>query len=200
MSAAGWIAIAVLGAGVVWLGLSLAGAVRELASLRARVAALEEDAAGPVRLADGLAVGTPAPAWSVATTGGGDASSASMRGARHLILFADAECRACDDLVPAVVEAASNDRLPPTVVVGGGDATSIPTAWRSASGPGTVIVGVEREQEVSNAFGTEVSPHAFVVDEGGFIAAQGGPLTLDDVHELIADAEGLHIVSGNADG
>jgi len=101
-------------------------------------------------------------------------------------------------IMPAVVDAASSDRLLPTVIVGRGAASATPAAWVSHAG--RVIVGVERGVEVSEAFRTEVSPHAFVIDEGGFVAAQGGPLTLDAVRSLIADAEGLRIVTGAADG
>jgi hypothetical protein len=193
----GWVAIGVLAAVVLWLAFALAGAVRELAALRGRVAALEEETR-PVHLADGLPVGAAAPSWRLTERGGAAVSSSAMRGKRHLLLFADADCRACDALVPEVVGAASSDRLPPTVIVGRGAASATPAAWVSHAG--RVIVGVEQGVEVSEAFRTEVSPHAFVIDEGGFVAAQGGPLTLDDVRALIADADGLRIVTGAADG
>ena len=197
MTVWGWVAIGVLAAVVLWLAFALAGAVRELAALRGRVAALEDET-GPVHLADGLPVGAAAPSWRLTERGGAGVSSSAMRGTRHLVLFADADCRACDALVPEVVGAASSDRLLPTVIVGRGAASATPAAWVSQAG--RVIVGVEQGVEVSEAFGTEVSPHAFVIDEGGFVAAQGGPLTLDDVQALIADADGLRIVTGAADG
>jgi hypothetical protein len=186
-----------LAAVVLWLAFALAGAVRELAALRGRVAALEEES-GPVHLADGLPAGAAAPSWQLTGRDGAAASSSAMRGKRHLVLFADADCRACDALVPEVIDAASNDRLIPTVIVGRGEASATPAAWAPADG--RVIVGVEQGAEVSEAFRTEVSPHAFVIDEGGFVAAQGGPLTLDDVRAMIADAEGVRIVTGAADG
>jgi hypothetical protein len=157
-----------------------------------------EDETGPVHLADGLPVGAAAPSWQLASRDGAAVSSSAMRGKRHLVLFADAECRACDALVPEVIEAAASDRLVPVAIVGRGTASATPAAWVPVDG--RVIVGVEQGVEVSEAFRTEVSPHAFVVDEGGFVAAQGGPLTLDDVRALIADADGLRIVTGAADG
>ena len=197
MNVWGWVAIGLLAAVVLWLAFALAGAVRELAALRGRVASLEEES-GPVHLAEGLPVGAATPSWQLTDRGGAAVSSSSMRGKRHLLLFADADCRACDALVPEVIEAASSDRLLPTVIVGRGAATATPAAWVPADG--RVIVGVEQGTEVSEGFRTEVSPHAFVIDEGGFVAAQGGPLSLDDVRALIADAEGLRIVTGAADG
>ncbi|HVD71262.1 MAG TPA: hypothetical protein VNG34_10450 [Actinomycetota bacterium] len=197
MNAWGWVAMGLLAAVVLWLAFALAGAVRELAALRGRVEALEDET-GPVHLADGLPVGAAAPSWQLASRDGAAVSSSAMRGKRHLVLFADAECRACDALVPEVIEAAASDRLVPVAIVGRGTASATPAAWVPVDG--RVIVGVEQGVEVSEAFRTEVSPHAFVVDEGGFVAAQGGPLTLDDVRALIADADGLRIVTGAADG
>jgi hypothetical protein len=197
VNAWGWVAMGLLAAVVLWLAFALAGAVRELAALRGRVEALEDET-GPVHLADGLPVGAAAPSWQLASRDGAAVSSSAMRGKRHLVLFADAECRACDALVPEVIEAAASDRLVPVAIVGRGTASATPAAWVPVDG--RVIVGVEQGVEVSEAFRTEVSPHAFVIDEGGFVAAQGGPLTLDDVRALIADADGLRIVTGAADG
>ena len=106
MSAAGWILAALLGVALVWLGLALAGAVRELATLRERVEALE-GAAGPIHLDGGLPIGSPEPAWSLTAPDGALVTSSLLGGRRHLVVFADAECRACDEVVPAVVRAAA---------------------------------------------------------------------------------------------
>ena len=128
MNVWGWMAVGLLAAVVLWLAFALAGAVRELAALRGRVAALEEES-GPVHLADGLPVGAVAPSWQLTERGGAAASSSAMRGKRHLVLFADADCRACDALVPEVIDAASSDRLIPAVIVGRGVASATPAAW-----------------------------------------------------------------------
>ena len=61
MSAPAWIAACVLLVVVIWLGLALIGAVREIAELRDRVDALEASGASPSHLGGGLAVGTLAP-------------------------------------------------------------------------------------------------------------------------------------------
>ena len=193
-----WVAVSLLALALLWLGFALAGAVRELAALRDRVAALEADDAGTVHLADGIPIGSTAPSWRLTAADGGEIASGSMRGVRHVVLFADADCRACDELVPDVIDAAGLDRLPPVVIVGRGAVDASPAAW--APRPGRVVVGVERDAEVSEAFGTEVSPHAFVIDEGGFVSAQGGPRSLAEVHALVSEADGLRIVSGAADG
>jgi hypothetical protein len=192
------VAVAILAVGLVWLGLALVGAVRELSELRERVARLEtQDEHGPLVLPGRLPIGAREPAWEVVRPDGSVASSAALRGTRHLVVVADADCRACDGLVPAVVAAAAADTLLPTVVVGRGEPGAIPVAWRpDPASRGTVIVGCEHDDEVGRAFGTDLSPHVFVIDEGGSVAAQGGALSLEEVRDLVAEAEPIRIVAG----
>ena len=193
MSAPAWIAAGVLLVAVIWLGLALIGGVREIAELRARVDTLEASGAAPSHLGGGLAVGTLAPVWSIATPGGGVASSSAFAGRRHLLVFADATCRACDDVVPELVDAAGRGTVPPLAVIGRGDAEATPAPWRAADV--RVRIGSERGDEVSQAFGVDVSPFVFVVDEGGAVVARSGVTTLDDVLRLVREAEGVRIVA-----
>ncbi|MGZ4150497.1 MAG: TlpA family protein disulfide reductase [Actinomycetota bacterium] len=197
MTALLWLAIAVLGLLVLWLGLALAGAVREQATLRERVAALEA-ATGPVSLGSGLPLGAPAPAWEVRTPEGDLRTSSAFAGTRHLVVFADAECAACDDVVPGVVTAAASGALPPVAVIGRGDAAATPAAWRSADP--RVIVGAERGDDVTTAYQVQTSPHVFVVDESALVVAQGGAASVDDVRALVHGADGIRIVPGGGDG
>src|SRR5207247_1089329 len=145
---------------------------REIGELRGRVVALEALEASPAHLAGGLAVGAPAPAWTIATPGGGVASSSAFQGRRHLLVFADATCRACDDLVPAVIAAASRGTVPPLAVIGRGDAASTPGPWRAADV--RVRIGSERGNQVSEAYRVDVSPFVFVIDEGGAVSRSAG--------------------------
>ena len=187
MTTAGWIVIGVVILAVGWLGLALVGLVREQAALRARVEDLEATAA-PLHLSSGLAVGRPAPAWSITTPSGEAVTSASMAGLRHVLVFADADCRACDELVPGVVQASTKGALPPVVIVGRGDAATMPAEWRAAT------VGVEHDGDVSAEFDVEVTPYVFVVDDGGAVVAQGGAINLRDVEELVTAGGGITIV------
>lgn len=187
MTAVGWIAIGVLVLAVGWLGLALVGLVREQAALRARVDHLEA-AAPPLHLDSGLAVGRRAPTWSITTPSGEVVTSASLAGRRHVLVFADADCRACDGLVPGVVRASTQGALPPVVIVGRGDAASMPASWRAAT------AGVEHDDEMSVAFDVEVTPHVFVVDDGGAVVAQGGAVDLRDVEELVTAGSEITIV------
>ena len=193
MSEPAWVAVGTLAVVVVWLGLALVGAVRELGTLRGRVDALEAADAPTTQLGTGLAVGAPAPAWTIATPGGGLASSSAFEGRRHLLVFADATCRACDDLVPAVIAAASRGTVPPLAVIGRGDAASTSGPWRAADV--RVRIGSERGNQVSEAYRVDVSPFVFVIDEGGSVIARGGAVTLDDVVRLVREAEGVRIVA-----
>ena len=195
MSAAAWVAVGALLVAVGWLGLALVGAVREIGALRDQVDALEAGGAGAptAHLEGGPAVGAPAPAWTISTPGGGTASSSAFEGRRHLLVFADATCRACDDLVPAVIAAAGRGTVPPVAVIGRGDAGSTPAHWRAADV--RVRIGSERGDEVSEAFGVDVTPFVFLVDEGGSVVARGGAATLNDVLRLVRDGEGVRVVA-----
>jgi hypothetical protein len=191
-----WVAIAVLGLLVLWLGLALAGVVRESTALRERMDALE--GGGPVHLGSGLPLGAPAPGWEVRTPEGDLRTSSAFAGTRHLLLFADADCAACDDVVPGVVVAAASGALLPVAVIGRGDPAATPAAWRSPDP--RVIVGAEHAGDATAAFQVETSPHAFVVDEAGFVVAQGGAASVEDVRALVRGADGIRIVPGGDDG
>jgi hypothetical protein len=112
-----------------------------------------------------------------------------------VLVFADAECRTCDDLLPDVVRAGGERALPPVVVVGR-DTGAVPVSW---SGPG-VVAGWEADRDVSDAYLVDVSPHVFVLDEEGAVVAQGGAVTLADVETLVRDAQGIRIVPGATHG
>lgn len=190
MSALAWLAISVLAIAVVWIALALVGAVRELQELRARFDALGTPDGAPRRE---LPVGAPVPVWRIATADGEVVSSSTFDARRHLLLFADAACRACDDLVPEVVRLAGAGSIPPVAVIGRGDAATTPAAWRVADV--RVRVGAERGDEVSAAFGVDITPTAFVVDEGGAVVARAPVATMDDVRGLIRQADGVRIVA-----
>lgn len=193
MSLLGWVVVALLFALVLWLGFAMIALVRTQAGLRARIEHLEA-AIAPIRLEGGLPIGRTAPGWQITTSDGGSLAAASLAGARHILLFADTSCRACDDIVPAAVVAAANGVLPPVVVIVREDGAPMPSSWE---GPRT---GVEHGDEVSEAFRVEVSPHLFVIDEGGAVVAQGGAGTLSDVESLVREARGIQVLPETDDG
>ena len=187
MSLIGWIVVVLLFALVLWLGFALIALIRTQAGLRARIEDLEASIA-PIRLDGGLPVGRTAPDWEISAADGGSLAAVSLAGTRHVLLFADASCRACDDVVPAAVAAAANGTVPPVVVIARDEDTEIPPSW---SGPWT---GIEHHGEVSAAFRVDVSPHLFVIDEGGAIVAQGGAATRADVEALVREGQGIQVL------
>jgi hypothetical protein len=193
MSLVGWAVVAVLFVVVLWLGFALIALIRTQAGLRARIEDLESTIA-PIRLEGGLPVGRTAPDWEIATVDGGSLAAASLTGTRHILLFADTSCRACDDVVPAAVAAAEEGALPPVVVVAREGNAMMPASWAGR------WTGVEPGDAVSEAFRVEVSPHLFVIDEGGAIVAQGGAASIDDVEALVREAAGIQVLPGGSDG
>jgi hypothetical protein len=188
----GWVVAALLAIAVVWLGLATVGLVREVSALREEVAAL--GATATIHLDGGLPVGAREPGWAIETDTG-VAGADTLSGLRHLVVFADAGCESCAGLLPELARAAAAGVVPTVVVVGrAGD--TVPATWRGAR----VVAGTERDRSVSDAFGVEVSPHVFVIDEGGAIVAQGGAVTLADVERLVHGAQGIRIVPGAAGG
>jgi len=187
MSLIGWIVVVLLFALVLWLGFALIALIRTQAGLRARIEDLEASIA-PIRLDGGLPVGRTAPDWKIAAADGGLLAATSLAGTRHVLLFADTSCRACDDVVPAAVAGAEAGTLPRVVVIARDADSEMPPSW---SGPWT---GVEHQGEVSAAFRVDVSPHLFVIDEGGAIVAQGGAATLADVEALVREGRGIQVL------
>jgi len=176
---------------VAFLGLALAGLVRTVEGLRRRVAVLE-DAAPVHQPAAGLPVGAPAPAFEAKTLRGTTFRSVALSGHRHVIALADPACAACEHLVPALLSSADAGELPPcVVVVTGPDAGT----WTEPEGAeGRALLVLDPDALVANAFGSDFTPHAFVVDESGSVAAQGPAGDLAAVRILLREGEGLHIV------
>ena len=166
---------------VAWLLLALAGANSTIATLRAERGADDD---GPARrLSAGLPAGASAPAI--------EPLGADLGGSRHLVTFVDPDCAACDDLVPALLRAAEERRVPQTLLVSRGAAADHPRSWLESAGRSRLIT--ETGSEITEAYGVDVTPTAFVVDEGGLIVASGVAATIDDVLALVDDVEGVRI-------
>ena len=186
-----WVLVLALAVAVGWLLLALHGADRTIADLR--------DAAGVddvAHLSSGIPAGSRAPSFEAAAAEGGPFDAKEIAGLRHLILFADPGCLSCAELVPEVLTAAARRAVPPVVVVSQGPAGVQPEAW---SGTERSRLVIERGTTVSDAFAVDVTPTAFVIDEGGWVVAGGPVRSAGEVIELASDAEGVRIV-GEAAG
>jgi hypothetical protein len=177
-----WVLVVVLTALLTWLLFALSGATRTIADLRARTTA---GAARP--MSTGLHAGTRAP--SIAGL-----AEDHVRGARHLVVFVDPDCEACDRLVPDLIASASDRSLPHTVLVSVGEPSEHPSTWRAAAARSELVV--ERDRSVSDAYLVDVTPTAFLVDEGGVIVASTPVATIDDVRRIVADSRGVRVAPG----
>jgi hypothetical protein len=58
------------------------------------------------------------------------------------------------------------------------------------------VVGAERADHVTTAYEVRLSPHVFVIDDGGFVVAHGVAADLADVRSMLRGSEGIRIVAG----
>lgn len=192
-----WILVIAAFLVVAFLGLALAGVVRRLDELRKEVDDIRREQvvlADAAHIEGGLPVGASAPAFEAPLESGGTLSSSALIGAAHLIVFADPTCESCEALVPDLLGAAADGAVPPVVVVG--EAGKVwPAGWLPPAGSED-RAGVVRDEggRIADAFASGFTPHVFVVDEGGFVTAQGSAETLAGVRALLRDAEGIRIV------
>jgi hypothetical protein len=176
---------------IAFLALALAGLVRTVDGLRRRVAALE--GSSPIdHHSTALPVGAIAPGFEAETPERTAFRSGVLHGVRHVVAFADPGCESCHEVVPELLASSTAGELPPTiVVVTGTDATT----WRTtARAGGRAVVVLDPGAGIADAFGSTYTPQAFVVDEGGSVAARGPIENVAAVRRLLRDAEGLRIV------
>jgi peroxiredoxin len=119
---------------------------------------------------DGLAAGTPAPAFRLPQLDGGDLALEDFRGRRVLLVFSDPECEPCDALAPDLERL--HRRGPPdlqVLMVSRGD----PEANRAkAKEHGlTFPVVLQRQWEISRLYGKFATPIAYLIDADGVVAA-----------------------------
>lgn len=184
MTALPWILVGVLAVVVVWLLFALSGASRTIASMRAGDP--EDGAPAHRHLSSGLPAGTKAPSIQ--------GLSHDLTGSRQLVTFVDPDCAACDALVPELIRAADERHVPPTVLVSRGALAEHPATWLD-TGPRIQLL-VEPDSAVTDAYEVDVTPTAFVIDEGGIIVAGGTAETIEEVLTLVQDVRGVRIAPG----
>ena len=125
---------------------------------------------------EGLAPGTPAPAFELPEVRGGTVSLAAHRGRKVLLVFSDPHCGPCEELAPHLVSLHERHRGNglDLLLVGRGEAEE---NRRKAEEHGfTFPVLLQRRWEVSRQYGIFAAPVGFLIDENGVIAkrvAQG---------------------------
>jgi hypothetical protein len=178
-----WIGLGVCAAGLVFLGLVVAGQLRAMDDLRRRVETSRAIATDAGVL--GLQIGATAPAFDGRRHDGSRFASESLAGRRHLVVLADADCAACETLVPELLGAPP---APAVIVVDGAD---IPPGWRAEARSGVEVV---RSTGAADLFGAGVRPALFVVDEGGGVVGRGVASTGAEAATIVDEAAGTRIV------
>jgi uncharacterized membrane protein YphA (DoxX/SURF4 family) len=119
---------------------------------------------------EGLPVGTPAPDFRLASLSGDSHTLDSLRasGRPLLLLFSDPNCGPCIEMAPMVArwQRQHSDELTIAVIEGDHDGEAV-----APDEHGRRNVLLERESEVSGAYGTQGTPSAVLVGREGAIAS-----------------------------
>lgn len=118
---------------------------------------------------DGLAPGTPAPAFRLPTVAGGEVALESYRGRKVVLVFSDPQCGPCDALAPRLqVIHQSRPDLQVLMV----SRRDLEANQRKVAELGlTFPVAVQKNWEVSTLYAMFATPIGYLIDERGVIAA-----------------------------
>lgn len=118
---------------------------------------------------NGLAPGTPAPAFVLPAAHGGRVSLEEYRGRKVLLVFSDPHCGPCEELSPHLARVAGEHRGNglAVLVVGRGDAGE--NRSKAERHGWEFPVALQRHWEISRRYGIFATPVAFLIDEHGVI-------------------------------
>lgn len=122
---------------------------------------------------EGLPMGTPAPAFSLASATGGKISLEQFRGSETLLVFSDPDCGPCDVLADDLARwhrSRGDDEGPALVMISRGevDANRRKIEERGITFP----VAIQPRWKVSREYGIFATPVGFLLDEDGVIARE----------------------------
>jgi peroxiredoxin len=117
----------------------------------------------------GLPAGTPAPEFRLPNLAGGELTLEQYRGRRVLLVFSDPNCGPCDQLAPQLEQLQRTASGLQVVMISRGD----PEANRQKVKELrlTFPVALQKQWEMSRAYGMFATPIAYLIDEHGTIAA-----------------------------
>jgi methylamine dehydrogenase accessory protein MauD len=168
LNAFGLASCALLWAAVFFLGFLLLGTLRALGLLRWRLEQLE--ATTPSRLGrSGLKPGKNAPDFTLPSVAGAEVSLHDFVGRKVLLVFTQAGCGPCRQVMPELNRLAGRDLQ--VVVVNKGD---LPATCQWATGLGAQFpVLVQDGLDLSRKYEAFATPFAFLIDEKGVVASKG---------------------------
>jgi hypothetical protein len=184
MSTPWLVAYVVLAAVVVLAVLVLVGTLRRIgAVLEGAEAALRDSAQQPSPGPGGLRPGTPLPSFRVARFNGpGFVSSGDLQGSSAVVLFLSSTCPACAGLARELRRKTPRLGVPLYVVFG--SASEV----RATGLEKLEHVLVQDRSELSGAFETSTTPHAFAIDAVGVVVAATTPNTFSQLNDFVGAA------------
>jgi methylamine dehydrogenase accessory protein MauD len=160
----------VLWCAVLCLAFLLLGALRAQGLLAWRVDQLE--ATMPSRIGrSGLAPGKQAPNFTLPSAAGGDVSLHDFAGRKVLLVFTQSGCGPCHDIAPELNRLSTRNDNVQLVAINHG-APDDARRWIAESGAHFPVL-IQEDWSVSKSYESFATPFAFVIDEGGHIAAKG---------------------------
>jgi AhpC/TSA family len=160
---------------VALLALVVLGLLRQIAPILERADAVL--AGQPTH--PGLPVGSPIPTFALTAADGSTLTDTSLVGTPFTLLFVSSGCEPCRRLAAALREDDVDLPVELIVVADELDLLSQLGEWPTAT------LTSQSAHQVSEAFRTGATPHAFAIDRGGTIAAAGFPNTAQRLMSLI---------------
>lgn len=118
---------------------------------------------------NGLAAGTPAPGFTLPTPEGAEISLEAYRGRRVLLLFSDPNCGPCQYVMPQLEQFHRQRPQVAVLVVSRGEAEA--NRAKAQEQGLTFPIVLQKQWEISRAYGMFATPIAYLIDEEGIIAA-----------------------------
>jgi peroxiredoxin len=120
-------------------------------------------------LRTGLPPGTPAPAFRLPLLTGGEVSLEEFRGRQVLLVFSSPDCGPCQALAPQLEQLYHRPSTPDVLMISRGDPAI--NHQKVAEHGLTFPVALQRQWEISRAYGMFATPIGFLIDGDGNIAA-----------------------------
>jgi peroxiredoxin len=135
---------------------------------------------------DGLPAGTPAPDFTLPGLDGEAVSLSQYRGREVVVVFSDPRCGPCSQIAPELEQFHRRTGAAQVVMVSRGDAE---TNRRKAQEQGlTVPIGVQKQWEVSRAYGMFATPIAYRVNGEG-VTAEAVAIGVEPIRGLLSRIE-----------
>jgi thiol-disulfide isomerase/thioredoxin len=191
-----WIfAFALLASVVVVLALVVVGTLRRIAIVLEEAESRLSSAQALDLQPEGLSVGAEIGPFEGRRADGGRFADSDLVGTESIVLFLSSDCPPCRTLANDLGEPEAASELGVRVVAVLDETDRDGRIAQRVQRGATVVY--QSERSVARAFGSNATPHAFLVDGDGVVVARGTPNTIDGLVELAeavrAGVEGRHL-------